>query len=327
MRIFAQGWSDRKDGPGHRRIYYLKGCNLRCRWCASPESIAAQPELLFYPERAVGETLDYLCPHGAIKERTLDRSVCSGCADRAGRQFRHSALEWAGRERTPEELEKEVLRLSAGWDDFGGVTFGGGEPTLQAPELLDCINRLKKHRIHTAIESNATTPEFPDVAREVDLAIADLKAGTPEIFHDCTGGELAKAITDIPGASAVLLGGVVVYTNEAKHRLLGVPEEILESKGAVSYEVAVELARRVRESMDSDLGVGITGLAGPDGDGVHEVGTVFISLGDGKTVYVREKHITGRSRSNVRLYSCQNALDMIRRYLNGLPVEEGRRDI
>ena len=73
--------------------------------------------------------------------------------------------------------------------------------------------------------------------------------------------------------------------------------------------------------------MGITGLAGPDGDGVHEVGTVFISLADGKTVYVREKHITGRSRSNVRLYSCQNALDMIRRYLNGLPVEEGRRDI
>lgn len=201
MRIFAQGWSDRKDGPGHRRIYYLKGCNLRCRWCASPESIAAQPELLFYPERAVGETLDYLCPHGAIKERTLDRSVCSGCADRACRQFRHSALEWAGRERTPEELEKEVLRLSAGWDDFGGVTFGGGEPTLQAPELLDCINRLKKHRIHTAIESNATTPEFPDVAREVDLAIADLKAGTPEVFHDCTGGELAPVLDHLAEAA------------------------------------------------------------------------------------------------------------------------------
>ena len=74
------------------------------------------------------------------------------------------------------------------------------------------------------------------IERGVTLATAE----------SCTGGELAKAITDIPGASAVLLGGVVVYTNEAKHRLLGVPEEILESKGAVSYEVAVELARLVR---------------------------------------------------------------------------------
>lgn len=119
----------------------------------------------------------------------------------------------------------------------------------------------------------------------------------------------------------------MVYTNGAKNRILGVPAGLIEEKGAVSREVAEELAVRVREKLGSDLGVGITGLAGPDGDGVHEVGTVFISLADGKTVYVREKHITGRSRSNVRLYSCQNALDMIRRYLNGLPVEEGRRDI
>jgi len=154
------------------------------------------------------------------------------------------------------------------------------------------------------------------IERGVTLATAE----------SCTGGELAKAITDIPGASAVLLGGVVVYTNEAKHRLLGVPEEILESKGAVSYEVAVELARRVRESMDSDLGVGITGLAGPDGDGVHEVGTVFISLADREHVWVREKHITHRERAQVRLYACQNAFDMIRRRLAGLPVEEIRVD-
>ena len=154
------------------------------------------------------------------------------------------------------------------------------------------------------------------IERGVTLATAE----------SCTGGELAKAITDIPGASAVLLGGVVVYTNEAKHRLLGVPEEILESKGAVSYEVAVELARRVRESMDSDLGVGITGLAGPDGDGVHEVGTVFISLADGENVWVREKHINARSRAQVRLYACQNAFDMIRRRLDGYSVEEIRVD-
>ena len=139
------------------------------------------------------------------------------------------------------------------------------------------------------------------IERGVTLATAE----------SCTGGELAKAITDIPGASAVLLG---------------VPEEILESKGAVSYEVAVELARRVRESMDSDLGVGITGLAGPDGDGVHEVGTVFISLADREHVWVREKHITHRERAQVRLYACQNAFDMIRRRLAGLPVEEIRVD-
>lgn len=144
--------------------------------------------------------------------------------------------------------------------------------------------------------------------------------------ESCTGGEFTKAITDIPGASSALLGGVVVYTNEAKHKLLGVPQELLDTKGAVSFEVAVELARRVREKLGSTFGVGITGLAGPDGDGVHEVGTVFISLADGENVWVREKHITQRERAQVRLYACQNAFDMIRRRLDDCDVGEIRVD-
>ena len=144
--------------------------------------------------------------------------------------------------------------------------------------------------------------------------------------ESCTGGEFTKAITDIPGASSALLGGVVVYTNEAKHKLLGVPQELLDTKGAVSFEVAVELARRVREKLGSTFGVGITGLAGPDGDGVHEVGTVFISLADGENVWVREKHITQRERAQVRLYACQTAFDMIRRRLDGCDVGEIRVD-
>ena len=145
--------------------------------------------------------------------------------------------------------------------------------------------------------------------------------------ESCTGGELEKRITDIPGASAALKGGVVVYTNEAKHLLLGIPVETLDKYGAVSFEVAAELAERVRRKLGADLGVGITGLAGPDGDGVHEVGTVFLSLSDGKRTWVREKRIVNRDRSTVRLYACQNVFDMLRRYLSGLPVEQERSDI
>ena len=144
--------------------------------------------------------------------------------------------------------------------------------------------------------------------------------------ESCTGGEFTTAMTDIPGASAALKGGAVVYTNEAKHKLLGVPQELLDTVGAVSYEVAVELARRVRAALDSDIGIGITGLAGPDGDGVHEVGTVFISMADRDNVWVREKHIGHRDRAQVRLYACQNAFDMIRRYLDGYDVGEIRVD-
>ena len=201
MRLFAQGWSDRRDGPGHRRIYYLKGCNLHCRWCASPESIAAEPELLFYPERVAGEPLDFLCPHGAVRDGRLDRRICGGCSAHECARVRHPALEWAGFERTPGELEQEILRLSSGWSDFGGVTFGGGEPTLQADELLDCLARLRRHGIHTAFESNASTPRFPAAARSASLAIADLKAGTPECFRKCTGGNLDTVLEHLTEAA------------------------------------------------------------------------------------------------------------------------------
>ena len=118
----------------------------------------------------------------------------------------------------------------------------------------------------------------------------------------------------------MLLGGTVVYTNAAKTSLLGVPAALLEEKGAVSREVAEELARRVREKLDSDLGVGVTGLAGPDGDGEHEVGTVFISLADREQVWVREARLTGRGRGLVRHQACQEAFDMLRRYVSGLSV-------
>ena len=154
-----------------------------------------------------------------------------------------------------------------------------------------------------------------------------IEKGVTIAAAESTGGELQGRITDIPGASASLKGGVVVYTNEAKHLLLGIPTETLDKYGAVSREIAAELAERVRLKLGDDLGVGVTGLAGPDGDGVHPVGTVFVSLSDGKRTWVREKHITDRDRKTVRLYACQNVFDMVRRYLAGLPVEQKRSDI
>ncbi len=150
---------------------------------------------------------------------------------------------------------------------------------------------------------------------------------TVAVAESCTGGELCKRLTDIPGASAALLGGMTVYSNEAKHSMLGVPMELINEYGAVSHEIAEQLAKRVRMALGSDLGIGITGLAGPDGDGVNEVGTVYVSLADSERVWVREKHIRNRERNLVRLYACQNAFDMIRRYLTGLPVEEARMDL
>lgn len=139
--------------------------------------------------------------------------------------------------------------------------------------------------------------------------------------ESCTGGELAKRFTDMPGASEFFLGGVTTYTNEAKSKLLGIDPALIEEKTAVSYEVAKEMAERVRELLGADMGVGVTGLAGPDGDGVHEVGTVFVSLATKDRTFVRELHVGDRRpRSYVRRVSGNYVFDMMRRYLQGLEV-------
>jgi nicotinamide-nucleotide amidase len=161
--------------------------------------------------------------------------------------------------------------------------------------------------------------DSPSLAARV-MALLEGKAVSLAAAESCTGGGLAEKLTEIPGASGHFLGGVTVYTNGAKSKLLGVPADFIDQYGAVSREVAERLAVGVREALGADLGVGITGLAGPDGDGVHEVGTVFIGLAAPEHVFVREVLITARDRQTVRLYACQHALDMLRRYLTGLPV-------
>ena len=139
--------------------------------------------------------------------------------------------------------------------------------------------------------------------------------------ESCTGGELAKRFTDMPGASAFFKGGVVTYTNETKAKLLGIDPALIEEKGAVSYEVAKAMAENVRALLGTDIGVGVTGLAGPDGDGVHEVGTVFVSLAVEGETFVKELHMGAmRTRSFIRRMAGNHIYDMMRRWLSGIDV-------
>ena len=139
--------------------------------------------------------------------------------------------------------------------------------------------------------------------------------------ESCTGGDVARRFTDMPGASSFFLGGVVTYTNGAKAKLLGIDRDMIEDKGAVSYEVAKEMAENVRRIIGTDIGVGVTGLAGPDGDGVHEVGTVFVSMATAEQTWVNELHLGAyRTRSFIRRMAGNHVYDMMRRYLSGLKV-------
>ena len=145
------------------------------------------------------------------------------------------------------------------------------------------------------------------------LAERRLTVATAE---SCTGGLVAKRITDIPGSSEVFHMGAVTYANEIKTKLLGVPEELLAQYGAVSPQVAKKMAQGVREASGADFGVGITGVAGPDGGTPEKpVGLVYLALSDGRNVWVREMRRVGctKGRGYIRFLAASNALDMVRR--------------
>jgi nicotinamide-nucleotide amidase len=165
---------------------------------------------------------------------------------------------------------------------------------------------------------------YTDRGESIDEIVAALLAGdTIGLAESCTGGGLATRLTETPGASAYLAGGVVAYSNRAKIDLLGVGEQLIEERGAVSPEVAEAMARGAIERFASGLGVGITGVAGPGGGTAEKpVGYVCICVAhaDGR-VLARDPTLPGR-RNDIRDRSVSVAMHMIRRLLldEDLPV-------
>ena len=163
-----------------------------------------------------------------------------------------------------------------------------------------------------------------DVSSLEEVVITRLrqKGLTLSAAESCTGGLIAKRLTDVPGASAAFLGGVVSYTNAVKAGVLGVPRDLLEQYGAVSEPVARAMAEGVRRLTGSDLSVSVTGLAGPDGDDRgNPVGTVYVGLSWQGGSLVRRLALGG-DRPRIRLLAASSALDMIRRHLCDLPIEQ-----
>ena len=139
--------------------------------------------------------------------------------------------------------------------------------------------------------------------------------------ESCTGGLLAKRITDVPGASRYFERGFVTYSNQAKVQMLGVQAADLEAHGAVSAPVAEQLARGARHVSGAEVGIGITGIAGPEGGtATKPVGTVFIAVSSPKGEAVRTFRFMG-NRVAVRERATQTALDLVRRHLLGQPLD------
>lgn len=188
--------------------------------------------------------------------------------------------------------------------------------TKQTMEEADArvseLASLIEEELDDFIYSSSTQAESLE---QIVLYYLEMRGATLSVAESCTGGLIAERLTSISGSSRSFLGGAVVYSNELKTEFAGVPEELIEEKGAVSREVATALAEGIRRRCRSTYGIGVTGIAGPGGGSEEKpVGLVYIAISDGVQTDVVEKNFAG-DRERIRFYSSQQALDMIRRKL------------
>ncbi len=137
--------------------------------------------------------------------------------------------------------------------------------------------------------------------------------------ESCTGGLMGKRITDVPGASACYLGGVVSYQNEVKENLLGVRHETLMTKGAVSEDTACQMAQGVRKALGADIGISTTGVAGPGGGTPEKpVGLIYVGISTGDRTWAVRILRPRQSRESLRRLASSTAFDLVRRHLEGI---------
>lgn len=149
--------------------------------------------------------------------------------------------------------------------------------------------------------------------QEIVIREAASRGMTLTVAESCTGGMIAAALTEIPGASEVLRGGVVAYSNSAKTDLLGVHTETLASQGAVSARTAEEMAAGARNRLCAQIAVSVTGIAGPDGGSEDKpVGLVWFGISSERGTRSVSRHFPATSRDAVRLRSTATALDLLR---------------
>lgn len=198
------------------------------------------------------------------------------------------------------------------------VTFPWMKVTLRAEaDNADAVASLLLPAV-SAVRERLKEYCFSSGDISMDDAVAELfrdRCLTLSLAESCSGGLIAKRITDISGSSHYFSEGVVTYSNSAKNRLLGVPTELLNSFGAVSSECAAAMSKGVRAASGSDLGLAVTGIAGPEGGSDDKpVGTVFISLAAPDGCWTKRFRFSEK-RDEIRTLTAWTALDWLRRYL------------
>jgi nicotinamide-nucleotide amidase len=200
------------------------------------------------------------------------------------------------------------------------ILAGAGEIQLHFKSRADNLEAAQAHvdEVADAVEDELDDAVYSRVGESLEQIVGywlQMRNATLAVAESCTGGLLGERITSVPGSSRYFAGGAIVYANEVKTELAGVPADMIARHGAVSREVAAALAEGIRYKCGATLGVGITGVAGPGGGSPEKpVGLVFHAPASDSGTEVVEKTFPG-DRSRIRWFASTLALDMVRRHL------------
>ncbi len=294
-----------------KQVYLPEGCHtLLNKWGTAPGFSFEADNTVFFFLPGVPKEFRAMMEEYVIPElKNLNPDMKKSCM-RLVKTFGFPESEVAQK---LEGIERDGVKLGyrAHFREIHLRVSSFGDTTSEAQELmnefLEDIHSRLGHHVFT------TTGEMLE---EVVGNILQEKSLTLSTAESCTGGLLSHRITNIPGSSKYFLEGVISYSNQAKHNILGVPMELIEANGAVSAPVVEAMAKGVRNLAGSSIGVGISGIAGPGGGTTEKpVGTVFVGVDSSLSGTIsREFHFRG-NREEIKLITVLNTLYMIRQIL------------
>lgn len=173
LKIFQKGFNYSQDGQGNRLVYHLQGCNMHCAWCANPEGMPAAGVLMTDQDWLKEE----LCPLGAVKNGKLDRLRCGQCKEHLCLlpKYKSKGIRCSFEAVTVQDVFAEIMSSSPMFYDGGGVTFTGGEATVQFEAVKEILVMLHEAGIHTAMETNGSHPALEELFPYIDQLIMDCK--------------------------------------------------------------------------------------------------------------------------------------------------------